>query len=53
MDEARRPDEGKVEPDLKRPDKAIEDLEPDTHEGDEVKGGDGGITYDLKAQKVV
>lgn len=39
MDEAKRPDEPKVEPDLKRPEEAIEDLEPDKHEGDEVKGG--------------
>ena len=35
MDEAQRPDE----PELKRPDAEVEDLEPDMHEGDEVKGG--------------
>lgn len=27
------------EPELRRPDEAVEDLEPDKHEGDEVKGG--------------
>ncbi len=43
MDEAQRPDE----PELKRPDEAVEDLEPGEHEADEVKGG--GVPY-LKLQ---
>jgi hypothetical protein len=42
MDEAKRPDEVKAEPELQRPQEMVEDLEPDTHEGDEVKGG---LTY--------
>jgi hypothetical protein len=37
MDDARRPDE----PELKRPDEVVEDLEPDMHEADEVTGGTG------------
>lgn len=37
MDEARPKDE----PQLKRPDEAVEDLEPDMHEADEVTGGAG------------
>ena len=28
------------EPELKRPDEAVKDLEPDTEEGDAVRGGD-------------
>ncbi len=37
-DERKLPDQEK-EPELKRPDEAIKDLEPDEQEGDAVKGG--------------
>jgi len=37
MDETRRADEDA--PELKQPDEAIKDLEPDAQEGEGVKGG--------------
>lgn len=39
MRDEKRPDEPKAEPDLKRPDEAIKDLEPDEHESAAVMGG--------------
>lgn len=36
------------EPELKRPDEAIKDLEPDRAEGDAVKGGDLPLYQKLK-----
>ncbi len=48
MDEAKQPHDAQVEPDLKRPEEAVEDLEPDRHEADDVKGG---FTYQKIAIK--
>jgi hypothetical protein len=47
MDEQRQPDPQEKEPELKRPDEAVKDLEPDREEGDAVKGG-ANIKLDLK-----
>ena len=43
MDEQRQPDKLEKEPELRRPDEAIKDLEPDKEEGDAVKGGNTPI----------
>jgi hypothetical protein len=47
MDEQRQPDEQETEPELRRPNEATKDLEPDNEEGDAVKGG-AGIKLDWK-----
>ena len=47
MDEQTQPDAQGKEPELKRPDEAVKDLEPDTDEGDAVKGG-ASIKLDYK-----
>ena len=39
MDEQRQADKQEKEPEVRRPDEAIKDLEPDKEEGDAVKGG--------------
>jgi hypothetical protein len=40
-DKQRQPDKLEKEPELRRPDETIKDLEPDQEEGDAVKGGSG------------
>jgi hypothetical protein len=45
MDEQRQPDKPEKEPQLRRPDEAIKDLEPDQEEGDAVKGGSSPLNY--------
>ncbi len=47
MDEQRQPDTQGKEPELKRPDDEIKDLEPDKEEGDAVTGG-ANIKLDYK-----
>jgi|HubBroStandDraft_1064217.scaffolds.fasta_scaffold4364022_1 hypothetical protein len=39
MDETRKSDEGMAEAELRQPDEAIKDLEPDEQDGEAVKGG--------------
>jgi hypothetical protein len=39
MDEQKRPDEPTKDAELKRPEGAIEDLEPDERDSEAVKGG--------------
>jgi hypothetical protein len=39
MDQKRTPDEGSAEAELRQPDEAIKDLEPDEQEGEAVTGG--------------
>ena len=39
MDEQKRPDRQEKEPELRRPDEAVKDLEPENEEGEAVKGG--------------
>jgi hypothetical protein len=45
MDEQRKQVEQEKEPELKRPDEAVKDLEPDKAEGDAVKGGYMKLDY--------
>jgi hypothetical protein len=47
MDEQRQPDKQEKEPELRRPEEAVKDLDPDQDEGDAVKGG-ANIKLDLK-----
>jgi hypothetical protein len=39
MDETRKSDEGMAEAELRQPDEAIKDLEPDEQDGEAVTGG--------------
>jgi hypothetical protein len=50
MDETRRSDENAAEQELKRPDEAIKDLEPDEHEGEAVTGG--AVDFKIDGQKL-
>jgi hypothetical protein len=46
-DEQKRQEAHEMAPELKRPDEAIKDLEPEAEDSEKVTGGQSGIKYNI------